>query len=103
MTIAACAGLADRRPDFVSRIGVEAWRQAAERHAFAGIAMDTAAIMELDVDSATRIASCAVRFATAVEASEKVVMPLFPANARVMEPRTVRASVRRLLPQTQAA
>ena len=101
---AACAELAERRTDLVPRAGVKAWRQAAERHAYAAVAMDTAAITELECDLAGRMAEHGARFAAAMEATDAqparpVAMPLFPPGAAIAEPGTVRASLRRLLPQ----
>jgi hypothetical protein len=105
---AACARLAESRSDLVPVSGVGAWREAAERHAYAGVAMDPAAIMELDLDAAGEVAACAARFATAIEASNGevsggMVMPLFPSGAELAPPKTVRASLRRLLPEVGSA
>ncbi len=99
----ACAKLAERWPGIVSRPEAKAWSEAAGRHGYAGIAMDLDVIMELDVDTAASIAIHATRFATVLERSEAPVMPLFPAGAKIALPKTVRASLRRLLPDVETA
>lgn len=98
-----CARLAERWPGIIPGPEARTWSEAAERHGYAGIAMNPDVVMELDLDSAASIAVHATRFANALERSESVVMPLFPAGAMIASPKTVRASLRRLLPSVQGA
>ena len=93
----ACSTVVNSCLDLVPREGSELWEQAAQRHAFAAVALSPAAIADLDMDTARKVARWASGFATAADARERwAVMPRWPMGTMPVSPRSVAASVRRL-------
>lgn len=90
----ACARLAKERTDLIPREGAELWQQAAERHAYAGVALEEQSLMELDLDLATELGCNALRFATAAHGMRQEMMPRFPAGALIAGPQSVKACLR---------
>ncbi len=93
----ACSLVVNSCLELVPREGAELWEQAAQRHAFAAVALWPAAIADLDIDTARNVARWVCGFAAAAEAHEHwVVMPRWPTGTPPVSTRSVAASVRRL-------
>ena len=90
----ACARLAKERTDLIPRDGADLWQQAAERHAYAGVALEEQSLMELDLELATELGCNALRFATVVHGLQQEMMPRFPAGALIAGPQSVKACLR---------
>ena len=92
-----CSTVVNSCLDLVPREGAELWEQAAQRHAFAAVALWPAAIADLDIETARKVARWVFGFAAAADAQERwAVMPQWPAGTPPVSSRSVAASVRRL-------
>ncbi|WP_419728606.1 hypothetical protein [Lichenicola sp.] len=91
---AACARLVESRPDLVPRSGAELWQQAAERHAYAGLALDQAALLDVESDLAIQHGMNAMRFIDRLARKDPPMMPLFPRSGVIAERAAVAGSLR---------